>query len=347
MIKDFLKKRKLPSYREKQFNEAYYKKGISSFDELTTWPENLREDLKKEIPFSTLEEIRTLTSKDWNTEKILFHTLDSFPVESVLMKYKDGRNSVCVSCMSGCPVGCTFCATGHMGFGKNLSSREIVDQVLYFKRFLNTTGEKITNIVYMGMGEPMLNLKNVEDSIQILTDEDKLAFSPRRITVSTVGYVPQMKVFLLDHNYMGKVALSLHTADQKLREKLIPSAKENTLDEIFYILDEYVKKRNKRVTYEYILLKDINDLEKDAELLAELLKDRLCLVNLINFNSSPELSYIGTTRERIDRFIEILEYNKINVTLRYSQGQDIQAACGQLASGVRPGHTLYGKKRGK
>jgi len=333
MIEKFLKKKKVPSYKQKQFNELFYKHAISSFDELTTWSEKLRFELKEKIPFSTLKEIRTVESKNGNTTKVLFHTKDSFPVEAVLMKYRDGRNSICISCMSGCPVGCTFCATGQMGFNKNLSSREIVDQVLHFKRLLKKDDQKVTNIVFMGMGEPMLNLKEVEKAIEILTDEDKLALSPRRIVVSTVGYVPQMKNFLLDHGYMGKFAVSLHTSNQRLREKLMPRvAKENTLDELFYIIDEYVLKRNKRVTFEYLLLKDINDGEDDARELVELLRDRLCLVNLINFNSSPSLPYKGTTQERIDRFMQILESNGMNVTLRYSQGNDIQAACGQLAS---------------
>jgi len=333
MIEKFLKKKKVPSYKQKQFNELFYKHAISSFDELTTWSEELRSELRDEIPFSTLKEIRTEQSKNGNTTKVLFHTKDSFPVETVLMKYRDGRNSLCISCMSGCPVGCTFCATGQMGFNKNLSSREIIDQVLYFKRLLKKEGKKITNIVFMGMGEPMLNLKEVEKSIDVLTDEDKLALSPRRIVVSTVGYVPQMKEFLLDHGYMGKLAVSLHTPNQRLRERLMPIvAKENSLDELFYILDEYVLKRNKRVTFEYLLLKDINDGEDNARELVELLRDRLCLVNLINFNPSPNLPYKETTQERVDRFVQILESNSINVTLRYSQGNDIQAACGQLAS---------------
>ena len=241
MIEKFLKKKKVPSYKQKQFNELFYKHAISSFDELTTWSEELRSELRDEIPFSTLKEIRTEQSKNGNTTKVLFHTKDSFPVETVLMKYRDGRNSLCISCMSGCPVGCTFCATGQMGFNKNLSSREIIDQVLYFKRLLKKDGKKITNIIFMGMGEPMLNLKEVEKSIDVLTNEDKLALSPRRIVVSTVGYVPQMKEFLLDHGYMGKLAVSLHTPNQRLRERLMPIvAKENSLDELFYILDEYV-----------------------------------------------------------------------------------------------------------
>ena len=337
MIETFLKEKEVPSYRQKQFNEAYYKNNISSFDELITWPKDLREELKEKLPFSTLKEIRTEVSKDGNTVKVLFHTSDSFPLETVLMKYKDGRNTICISCMSGCPVGCTFCATGKMGFGKNLDSREIVDQVLHFKRFLSKTNEKVSNIVFMGMGEPMLNLKNVEDSIEILTDEDKLAFSSRRITVSTVGYVPQMREFLLEHGYMGKLAVSLHAPNQKLRERIMPTvSKENSLDELFSVLDEYVSKRNKKVTYEYILLKGVNDSKEDAKELCSLLKGRLCLVNLINYNSSPNLPYEGITKEKIEEFKKVLEDNGINVTLRYSQGNDIQAACGQLASKEKP-----------
>jgi 23S rRNA (adenine2503-C2)-methyltransferase len=188
MFEDFVKENNLQSYRLKQLYQQYYRDDITSWDDLTTWPLDVREKLKETIPFSKLENFQEYVSKDGKTIKTLSFTEEGFPVETVLMKYPD-RNTVCVSSMSGCPVGCTFCATGQMGFNKNLDTQEIVDQILYFKRRLSKDDEKITNIVYMGMGEPMLNLENVARSIDILTDPEKVALGRRRITVSTVGYV--------------------------------------------------------------------------------------------------------------------------------------------------------------
>ncbi|MHC1716658.1 MAG: 23S rRNA (adenine(2503)-C(2))-methyltransferase RlmN [Candidatus Dojkabacteria bacterium] len=330
MINNFIKKYNLPKYRDDQFQKAYYQESIGSWDELTTWPISLREDLKKEIPFSTIEDCKEKLSSDKRTRKLLSYTKDNHPIETVLIKSTD-RNTVCVSCMSGCPVGCKFCATGQMGFNRNLDSREIIDQIMYFKRILKRKNQNITNIVFMGMGEPMLNLDNVVSAIKILTDPMKLGFSHRRITVSTAGYIQELKKFL-DMNLGVKIAISLHAPNQSLREKIMPTvSKNNHLEDLITLLIEYQKKRNKRVTYEYLLLKDFNDRPEDAKELAKLLKNQVALVNLINFNPSDGIAFSPSKKKDIENFRKILESREINNTLRYSFGGDIDAACGQLA----------------
>ena len=331
MFKEFIKKYNLPQYRLQQLYELYYINPINSWDELTTWSLDLREKIKKEIPFSTLKDFQEYVSQDKRTIKTLSFTEDGHPVETVLMKSKK-RNTVCISCMSGCPAGCTFCATGQMGFNKKLDSREIIDQVLHFKRKLTPMGQNITNIVFMGMGEPMLNLENVTETIGILTDEEKLAFSHRRVTVSTVGYIKELKEFL-DMDLGVKIAISLHTANQELRESLMPTvATNNPINELMDILIDYQKITNKRITYEYLLLKDINDSVEDAKELAKLLKNQICLVNLINFNPSEGIVFRPTDKQRIKDFQKVLNTKRIKNTLRYSYGKDIAAACGQLAN---------------
>ena len=331
MFEDFVKENNLQSYRLKQLYQQYYKDDITSWDDLTTWPLDVREKLKETIPFSKLENFQEYVSKDGKTIKTLSFTEEGFPVETVLMKYPD-RNTVCVSSMSGCPVGCTFCATGQMGFNKNLDTQEIVDQILYFKRRLSKDDEKITNIVYMGMGEPMLNLENVARSIDILTDPEKVALGRRRITVSTVGYVEQLDQFL-SMDLGVKIALSLHAPNQELREKLMPTAaKNNPLDKLMEVLADYQERSNKKITYEYILIKDINDSKRHAKELAELLRGQIVLVNLIRLNPSTLIPFEPSSMNKTHSFQEILKEEGINNTLRQSYGDEINAACGQLAN---------------
>lgn len=331
MINKFLQKYNLPKYRETQFSKAFYKDSIQSWDELTTWPIYLRDELKREIPFSSLQKGKEAISKDGRTRKLLSYTKDNYPIETVLMHTKE-RNTICVSCMSGCPVGCKFCATGRMGFKRNLKTEEIIDQVMYFKRILNKEKQEITNVVFMGMGEPMLNLDNVVSAISILTDESKLGLSHRRITVSTAGYISELKRFL-NMNLGVKVAISLHAPNQKLREKIMPTvSKNNSLKDLISLLIEYQKRTNKRITYEYLLLSGVNDKPEYAKELAKLLKNQIALVNLMNFNESDGIPYSPSNKKVIDTFKNILEVREINTTLRYSFGGDIKGACGQLAS---------------
>lgn len=331
MLEKFLENNDLKSYRTDQLYQQYYKDGIQSWDELTTWPLDLREKLKKKISFSKLKSFSEYVSQDKRTIKSLAFTKEGYPVETVLMKAKK-RNSICVSCMSGCPVGCTFCATGQMEFNRNLDTQEIIDQVLYFKRKLNSTKQTITNIVFMGMGEPMLNLENVIEAIEIFTDEKKMAMSTRRITVSTAGYIDQLKKFL-NKNLGVKIAISLHAPNQQLREKLMPTvAKNNSLEDLISVLIDFQKRANKKITYEYLLIKDINDQPEHAKELAKLLKHQIILVNLIKFNPSTKTPFKASSRKTIQAFQNILNSRDINNTLRHSYGNEINAACGQLAN---------------
>ncbi len=331
MFKRFLKNNNIKGYRVDQLYDQYFKQLITSWDELTTWPKDLREKLKAEVPFSKLENFQEFPSSDGRTIKLLAYTSEGFPVESVLMRNKD-RITVCISCMSGCPVGCKFCATGKMGLNKNLSTEEILDQVMYFERKLKASGEKITNVVYMGMGEPMLNSKSVVGSIQTLEGSKALGMSARRITVSTAGYISQLGDFL-DKDLGVNIAISLHAPTQRLREKLMPTvAKNNPLDELISLLVKDQKKRNKKITYEYIMIKDVNDSPEHAKELAKLLKNQIVLVNLINFNKVGGIGFEPSTRRRIEEFQAILDSRGITNTLRYSHGSDIKGACGQLAS---------------
>ncbi len=330
MFKQFTEKYSLPKYRRNQLYTEFYKNLISSWDELTTWPKELRESLKKEIPFSHLQFETLNSSEDGKTIKALFKTPKGNYVESVLMQEKD-RNTVCVSCMSGCPVGCVFCASGQMGLKESLSSQQIVDQILYFARYLKNRNQKVTNIVYMGMGEPMLNLKSVSHSIMDITDKEKLAFSKRRVTVSTSGYVQNLRTFL-SQNLGIKIAISLHAPNQKLRNSLMPSLsnKENNIKELFKLLDQYTKEHNKRITYEYVLLRGVNDSVENAKELATLLKNRLALVNLINYNENECLPFKKSKNTLL--FQKILQERGITCTIRKSLGEDIKGACGQLAA---------------
>jgi len=329
MIEEFAKKEGLPRYRIEQFNQKYYKEYVSSFDEISTWPKDLREKLKEEIPFSKLIYVSNSTSEDGNTNKVLLKTKDGNYIESVLMKEKN-RNTVCVSCMSGCPVGCIFCATGQMGLKESLDSQQILDQILYFCRELKLKNEKVTNIVYMGMGEPLLNLENVARSIMAITDKEKLAFSKRRVTVSTSGYVQNLRIFLAK-NLGVKIAISLHAPNQKLRNMLMPIvSNSNSLKELLDTLDSYTQDSNKRITYEYVLLRNVNDSVEDAKELANLLKGRLALVNLINYNENECLPFKKSKNTPL--FKKILQERGITCTIRKSLGEDIKGACGQLAT---------------
>lgn len=332
MIKDFIKDNKLKPYRINQFNNQYYRDLIDSFDELTTWPKDLREKLKEEICFSSLNHIRDNYSSNGSTIKTEFTTADGFPIESVLMQYEDRRNTVCVSCMSGCPVGCSFCATGMMGFNRNLTDREIVDQILYFQRLLKKKEKILTNIVFMGMGEPMLNIDNVDKAIKIINDKEKMSIGIRRVTISTVGYVPQMKEYF-NNKHTPKLAISLHSSNQEIREKIMPTiAKLYTFKELFSFLDWYEENIKRRVTYEYTLMKGVNDKPEHAIELSKLLYNRLALVNIIKFNPFIGIDYEASNNKTMQRFTKILNERGIKNTIRYSMGEEISGACGQLSS---------------
>jgi 23S rRNA (adenine2503-C2)-methyltransferase len=331
MIDNFVSENNLPKFRLNQFNQHFFKEFIEDFDQLTSWPNALRQKLISEVDFFSLNKDKEFISNKKDTIKILFtRKVDKQRIETVLMRHQDGRNTVCVSCMVGCPVNCKFCATGKMGYGGSLSAIEIVDQVLYFQRYLKQFEQKVTNIVFMGMGEPMLNLKEVMGAIAMFTDSDKMAMSSRRITVSTSGYIPQLKQ-LIASGFRGRLAISLHAPNQELRAKLMPVAKIFNLDDLMNTLDEFVALTNKRVSYEYIMLKGVNDQEEHAIQLVKMFQKRLAHLNLIPYNPIAEEDFERSSKSDLAKFTNILKNHNINYTIRITMGDDVNAACGQLA----------------
>jgi 23S rRNA (adenine2503-C2)-methyltransferase len=329
MIDEFAARHDLPAFRRRQFEEAFYRKFVLSIQELSVWSKELREAFEKEETWSSLSVVRESTSPESDTVKTLFKLHDDVTIETVLMKHRDGRNTVCVSCQSGCPVGCAFCATGKLGLRRNLTANEIVDQVLHFARILKKDNWEVSNVVYMGMGEPMLNLDAVMESIHILTDPKYMGMGDRRITVSSSGYVPQLKKFI-DSGYKGKLAISLHASNQGVREKIMPIAKVFPFDDVIAIGDYYIEKVGRRLSYEYILIKGINDQQQQAGELAKVLQGKLVHVNLIPNNPVLGTGFEKPTPEAMQLFSDILTRKGIANTLRVTMGDAIKAACGQL-----------------
>jgi 23S rRNA (adenine2503-C2)-methyltransferase len=309
-----------PAYRERQVWE-WTTRGVSSYAEMTTLPKALRASLPDAVPFSTLELVTERESRD-GTIKALFRTVDGHPVEAVLMRYRDGRRSLCLSSQSGCPLTCTFCATGAMRFGRNLSAWEILDQALHFRR-----RESVNHAVYMGMGEPFLNVDAVLDSAARLPD---LGITHRRTTISTVGWIPGLRRFVDDVDQPIRLALSIHAADSQKRSQLMPVNDRYPLADILEECRRYYELRRRKVFVEYVMLAGVNDSAGDARALATALDGRTFKVNLIPYN--PTGLYEGSSRETIERFKSVLERARIPATVRLTRGRDIEAACGQLAS---------------
>jgi 23S rRNA (adenine2503-C2)-methyltransferase len=309
-----------PAYRARQVWE-WTARGVESYDEMTTLPKALRASLTSAVTFSTLELVTERESRD-GTVKALFRTADGHPVEAVLMRYRDGRRSLCLSSQSGCPLTCTFCATGQMRFGRNLTASEILDQALHFRR-----REPVNHAVYMGMGEPFLNYDAVVDSAARLPD---LGITPRRTTISTVGWLPGLRRFVDEVEQPIRLALSLHAADPGKRSELMPVNDRYALDDVLAECRRYVELRRRKVFVEYVLLAGVNDSPADAHALAAAIDGASFKVNLIPYN--PTGMYEGSSREAIERFKIVLERARIPATVRLTRGRDIEAACGQLAS---------------
>lgn len=316
---------KEPAFRLKQIKKAVFSELIENWDEISTLPKNLRERLSKECPISELKEEKVLTSKDKETIKALFKLKDGWKIESVLMRHIGERITVCVSSQVGCAIGCEFCATGQQGFKRNLSSGEIVDQVLFFAKTA-----RVTNVVFMGMGEPFLNYNNVLEAIKILNDKDGFNLGARHISISTAGIVEGIKKFS-EEKIQINLAISLHAPNNKLRTKLMPINKTYPIEKILAAVDNYIAKTNRKVMFEYLMIDGVNDSEAQAEELAKIMKKPLYFVNLISFNPVSHSNFKPSSDQRIKKFREILEKNKITFTQRHSFGQEIQAACGQLA----------------
>ena len=308
-----------PAYRGSQVWE-WLARGAASYEEMTNLPGILRDRLAAAVPLSTLA-LQTEAHSDDGTVKALFHTADGRPIEAVLMRFRDGRRSVCVSSQSGCPLTCSFCATGKMKFGRNLSADEILDQALHFRR-----GEAIDHVVFMGMGEPTMNIDNVLAACERLPD---LGVTNRRTAISTVGWVPGIDR-LAECELPVSLALSLHAPNDELRSKLMPVNDRYPLGEVLAACDRYRARRRRKVFVEYVMLDGVNDLPEHARQLAALLDPRVYKVNLIPYN--PTGAYDGSSPERIEQFRAILHEHRVPATVRLTRGRDIDAACGQLAA---------------
>ncbi len=308
-----------PSYRASQVWE-WVARGASSYEEMTNLPGTLRDRLEAAVPLSTLS-LQAEAKSDDGTVKALFHTHEGLPLEAVLMRYRDGRRSVCLSSQSGCPLTCTFCATGSMKFGRNLTADEILDQALHFRRV-----EAIDHVVFMGMGEPTMNLDAVLAAVKRLPD---LGVTRRRTAISTVGWVPGIDR-LAECEMPVSLALSLHAPNDELRSSLMPVNDRYPLAEVLAACDRYRTRRRRKVFVEYVMLAGVNDLPEHARQLAALLDPRVYKVNLIPYN--PTGSYDGSAPEEIERFRAVLEEHRLTATVRLTRGRDIAAACGQLAA---------------
>ncbi|MCX6762369.1 MAG: 23S rRNA (adenine(2503)-C(2))-methyltransferase RlmN, partial [Candidatus Moranbacteria bacterium] len=269
-----------------------------------------------------------LISKDGRTVKAIIELEDGLAIETVLMKHTDKRNTICVSSQVGCPLGCLFCVTGRGGFKRNLNVSEIVNQVLFFARYLKKKNEKITNVVFMGMGEPFLNWENVSQAIQILNDDNCFGIGARKISVSTAGITEGIEK-MADEFPQINLAISLHAPDDKLRGELMPVSIKYPLQKVFQAVDQYIEKTNRKVMFEYVMLKGVNDSEEQAKKLSRLLRRPLYMVNLIAYN--PNGRFESSPPEKIKKFKAILEKEGVFATQRYRFGTDIEAACGQLA----------------
>jgi 23S rRNA (adenine2503-C2)-methyltransferase len=325
-----LSERGEPQYRAGQVWD-WAARGAGGYSEMTNLPSELRIELEEVVPFSTLELQHEATSRD-GTVKALFRTGDGHPIEAVLMRYRDGRHSVCLSSQSGCPLTCTFCATGQMQFGRNLTASEILDQALHFRRIA-----PVDHAVFMGMGEPMLNLDSVLVAARALPD---IGVTWRRTTISTVGWLPGLRRFVDEVEEPIRLALSLHAPTEELRSELMPVNDRYPLADVLAECVRYFELRRRKVFVEYVMLRGVNDRVEQARALADLLDRKVFKVNLIPFTFTPIGSvarYQSSTRKGISAFKDVLQCAGIPTTVRLNRGREIQAACGQLAAISRPG----------
>jgi 23S rRNA (adenine2503-C2)-methyltransferase len=308
-----------PAFRARQVWE-WTARGAAGYAAMTNLPVALRDELDVRVPFSALTVEHEAHARD-GTVKALFRTGDGRPVEAVLMRYRDGRRSLCLSSQSGCPLTCSFCATGAMRFGRNLTASEILEQALHFRR-----SERVDHVVFMGMGEPMMNLDHVLEACRRLPD---LGVAHRRTAISTVGWVPGIDR-LAAGDMPVRLALSLHAADEDLRSQIMPVNDRYPLRDVLAACERFYARRRRMVFVEYVMLAGVNDRYEQAVALARLLDPRMYKVNLIPYN--PTGRYDGSSREAIDAFRAVLEEHGVGATVRLTRGRDIDAACGQLAA---------------
>lgn len=317
-------------YRTFQIWQGLYMKLWQSPDDFTILPLETRQLLSNNFQFDVVKPIKTISTVDQSTEKTLFRLHDNKAIETVFMRYRN-RNTVCISTQVGCAMGCNFCATGQMGFRRNLSSGEIVAQVLHFASILSKSAEKLTNVVVMGMGEPFHNYDATIAAIDRLIEKDGFNFGERRFTISTVGVIPMIRKFTEEKRQIN-LAISLHAADNALRSSLLPINKKYPIEDLLDACKDYIEYTKRRITFEWALINSVNDSQEQAHLLASKISGLLCHVNLIPLNPTEKYTGTGSTLERAKIFKSIIEASGVQCTIRLRRGIDIQAGCGQLMS---------------
>ena len=321
-----------PSYRAGQITDWLYKKRVDSIEKMTDLPQSLRERFAEKFSFSKIDVVRVLGSRD-TTRKFLFRLSDANLIESVLIPAspalygeKSDRRKICISTQVGCAYGCKFCASGLEGFFRNLRANEIIDQIIAIER---VSGEKIDNIVFMGMGEPLANFENVMRAIRIVNAPWGLGIGARHITLSTSGLAPQIKK-LADEPLQIRLAVSLHGATDEVRNQIMPVNRKYNIETLLSACDYYAERKKQRLTFEYILIAGVNDSDEQAHLLAQHARRLFAKVNLLPYNAVEDLEWSRPSRNRQEKFLSILRAHKIPATLRREKGHDIDAACGQL-----------------
>lgn len=329
-LKDLLASWKEQGFRAKQVWDWLYTQRVSTFDQMTNLPKSLREHLQAETQLGTLELVTEQASKD-GTRKRLYKLHDGQLIESVLMPYDDDRRTACISTQAGCAMGCVFCATGQMGFARHLTSTEIFEQAMRFARELEAEGERLSNVVFMGMGEPFHNYDATLAAARRLMDD--LGIGARHITISTVGIVPQITRFA-DEGLQITLAISLHKATDEERSNLLPINRKWSLGELIEACRYYVNKTGRRITFEWAAIAGQNDTSEEAHKLGKLLQGLMCHVNIIPLNPTGEYAGKPADQTTIKKFIEILGQYGVSATIRVRRGIDINAGCGQLKSSV-------------
>lgn len=319
-------------FRAKQIYQWLHKEKVGSFEEMTNLSKGLRQKLDDKFEIRNVKPVDVLISEIDGTRKYLFEIKGGSIIESVLMRYHHG-NSVCISTQSGCRMGCKFCASTLNGLERNLTASELLSQIYAIEKNI---GEKVSNVVLMGSGEPLDNFENVVRFIQLITDENGANLSQRNITLSTCGIVPKIKE-LAEMRFQITLAISLHASDNETRKELMPIAYQYTIDEVLDVCREYFAKTGRRITFEYSLVAGENDTIKEADRLAALIKGINCHVNLIPVNPIKERNYVQSSKKAVEQFKSRLEQKKINVTIRREMGRDINGACGQLRNEAMKG----------
>jgi len=329
-LEQFVENEGFKKFRAKQIARWIYKKLSTSFEEMTDLSKEAREKLSKRAEIRTIHLLRKEMSED-GTVKYLFELKDGNRIESVFIPERDW-NTICISTQVGCPIGCRFCLTAKDGFTRNLKASEIVEQYLEVQR--DVKDRRISNVVFMGMGEPLLNFENVKKSIEIMVDERMLNLSSRKITVSTCGIIPGIERMAKELRKV-KLAISLHATDNLTRNALVPINRKYPLEQLIKTLRKYPADNVRRIMIEYVMLKDVNDSKENAEKLAALVKGIPVKVNLIPFNPYPDAEFEKPSREKVEEFQRVLWNKNIAAFIRDSRGEDISAACGMLRTKVK------------